>query len=214
MLHLLKKKKKLLGLFWCDQLGWRGLYIVMWLILTNTLFTDEGFTGWFDPRYTNKGFIVWCDQGDWRTLYSAMWLSLTNTLFEDEGFTGWFDPSFTNKGFIVWCDRCDWRTLYSAMWLSLTKASYTDVPVGSPSCGWNVIVYAFDISYLSLPTPFYYVLVSVSVFIALSTVFQSINSPDNSPFSHTLFFWSHLCLTGPFNYISLYESLLQPWYNP
>ena len=29
-----------------------------------------------------------------------------------------------------------------------------------------------------------------------------------------LFFWSHLCLIGPFNYISLYESLLQPWYNP
>ena len=25
----------------------------------------------------------------------------------------------------------------------------------------------------------------------------------------TLLFWSYLCLTGPFNYISLYESLLQ-----
>ena len=29
-----------------------------------------------------------------------------------------------------------------------------------------------------------------------------------------LFFRSYLCLTGPFNFISLYESLLQPWYNP
>ena len=28
----------------------------------------------------------------------------------------------------------------------------------------------------------------------------------------TLFFWSYLCLIGPFNYMSLYESLLQPWY--
>ena len=36
----------------------------------------------------------------------------------------------------------------------------------------------------SLPTPFYSVLVSVSVFMALSTVFHSINSPDNSPLFH------------------------------
>ena len=28
----------------------------------------------------------------------------------------------------------------------------------------------------------------------------------------TLFFLSYFCLTGPFNYISLYESLTQPWY--
>ena len=33
-------------------------------------------------------------------------------------------------------------------------------------------------------TPFYSVLVSVSVFMALSTVFHSINSPDNFPLSH------------------------------
>ena len=31
---------------------------------------------------------------------------------------------------------------------------------------------------------FYFVLVSVSVFMALSTVFHSINCPDNSPLSH------------------------------
>ena len=30
----------------------------------------------------------------------------------------------------------------------------------------------------------------------------------------TLFFRSYLCLIGLFNFISLYESLLQPWYNP
>ena len=30
----------------------------------------------------------------------------------------------------------------------------------------------------------------------------------------TLFFRSYFCLIGPFNYISLYESLPQPWYNP
>ena len=62
---------------------------------------------------------------------------------------------------------------------------------------------------------FYSVLifVSVSAFVALSTVFHSINSPDNSPLSHSVLLVL-LCLIGPFNYISLYESLCQPWYNP
>ena len=32
-----------------------------------------------------------------------------------------------------------------------------------------------------MPTPFYSVLVFVSVFMALSTLFHSINSSDNSP---------------------------------
>ena len=54
---------------------------------------------------------------------------------------------------------------------------------GSPSRGGDVAVYVFDINQLSLPTPFYSVLVSISVFMALSTVFHSINSHDNSPFS-------------------------------
>ena len=55
--------------------------------------------------------------------------------------------------------------------------------------------------------------VPISVFMALSTVFHSINSHDNSPFSHSIL-RSYLRLIGPFNYISLYESFLQPWYNP
>ena len=41
--------------------------------------------------------------------------------------------------------------------------------------------YVKDFNQPSLPTPLYAVLVSVSVFMALSTVFHSINSPDNSP---------------------------------
>ena len=60
------------------------------------------------------------------------------------------------------------------------------VPVGSPSRGGDVAVYVFDINHPSLPTHFYSVLVSVSVFKALSTVFPSINSPDNSPLSHSV----------------------------
>ena len=57
-------------------------------------------------------------------------------------------------------------------------------PKGSPSRGGDVAVYVFDINQLSLPTLFESVLVSMSVFMALSTVFHSINSPDNSPLSH------------------------------
>ena len=60
------------------------------------------------------------------------------------------------------------------------------VPTGSPSRGGDVAAYVFNKSQPSLPTPFYSVLVSVSVFIALSTVFHSINSPDNSPLSHSV----------------------------
>ena len=58
--------------------------------------------------------------------------------------------------------------------------------VGSPSRGGDVTVYVFDINQPSLPTPFYSVPVSISVCIALSTVFHSINSPDNPPLSHSI----------------------------
>ena len=60
------------------------------------------------------------------------------------------------------------------------------VPTGSPSRGGDVVVYIYDIDQPSLPTLFYSVLVSISVFMALSTVFHSINSPDNTPFSHSV----------------------------
>ena len=43
-----------------------------------------------------------------------------------------------------------------------------------------------DLNQSSLPAPFYSVLVSTSVFMALSTVFHSINSLDNSPLSHAV----------------------------
>ena len=60
------------------------------------------------------------------------------------------------------------------------------VPAGLFSRGGDVAVYAFDINHPSLPTPFYFVLVSLSVFRALSTVFLSINYLDNSPLSDSL----------------------------
>ena len=60
------------------------------------------------------------------------------------------------------------------------------VPAGSPSRSGDVTVYVYGINQPNLPTPFYSVLVSISVFMALSTVFHSINSPDNSPLSHSV----------------------------
>ena len=76
------------------------------------------------------------------------------------------------------------------------------VPTGSPSRGGDVAVYVFDRNHMSLPTPFYSVLVSVSVFMALSIVFHSINSPDNSPFSDS-FLLVLILLYGSFQpYIS------------
>ena len=60
------------------------------------------------------------------------------------------------------------------------------VPMGSPSRCGDVAGYVFDINQPSLLTPLYSVLVSISVFMALSTVFRSINSPDTSPLSHSV----------------------------
>ena len=81
--------------------------------------------------------------------------------------------------------------------------------MGSPSRSGDVAVYVFDINQPSLLTPFYSVLVSISVFLALSTVFHSVNSPDNPPLCHFVLlvvflpYWSfQLCIS--------YESLLQP----
>ena len=55
----------------------------------------------------------------------------------------------------------------------------------SPSHGGDVTVYVWN-KQTELAHPFFYsVLVSISVFMALSTVFCFINSLSNSPFSHS-----------------------------
>ena len=59
-------------------------------------------------------------------------------------------------------------------------------PTGSPSRCGDVTVYVPDINQPSLPNPCYSVLVSVSAFMAISTVFHSINSPDKSLLSHSV----------------------------
>ena len=69
---------------------------------------------------------------------------------------------------------------------SSSSSFSSSVPAGSPSCSGDVTVYVPDINQPSLPTPLYSVLMSVSVFMALSTVFHSINSPNNSLLSHSV----------------------------
>ena len=57
-------------------------------------------------------------------------------------------------------------------------------------------------------------------FLFCSSVYFGFYRPFNCisflKFSHflTLFFRSYICLIGLFKYVSLYESLLQPWCNP
>ena len=70
--------------------------------------------------------------------------------------------------------------------LRLPRHFTCHVPTGSPSRGGDVAVYVLDINQPSLPTPFYPVLVSDSVFMALSTVFHSINCSDNSRLSQSV----------------------------
>ena len=88
------------------------------------------------------------------------------------------------------------------LWLTWLKAPTNILTVrfgGLPSRSEGVAVNVFDINQPSLPTPFYSVLVSVSAFMALSTIFHSINSPDNSLLSHSVLpvlFLPHLWLTG------------------
>ena len=60
------------------------------------------------------------------------------------------------------------------MWV---RARCLRVPPGSPSRGGEVVVNVKDINQPSSPIPFYSVLVSISVSMALSTVLPSINYP-------------------------------------
>ena len=111
----------------------------------------------------------------------------------------------------VW--HTQWIRLLLLIWWFVNRPDMTfaTVSAGSPSCGGEVVVYVKDINQLSLPpTHLYSVLVSVSVFItALSTVFHSINSPENSLLSPSvlpvliLSYWSFQLYTSIRKYIPL-----------
>ena len=80
------------------------------------------------------------------------------------------------------------RTIIGSLQMYITFTHFLRF-LRSPSRGGDVTVYFWHKpTELALPPPlfFYSVLVSVSVFMTLSTVFRSINPPYNSPFSHTV----------------------------
>ena len=94
--------------------------------------------------------------------------------------------SFPSGSLIGRLEQC-WQSVVGSLFdvvsqpFVVSLLSFLPVPTVSPSRGWDVAVYVFDINQPSLSTPFNSVLVSVSVHMPLSTVFHSINSPDNSP---------------------------------
>ena len=102
----------------------------------------------------------------------------------------------------------------SACWPSSGQSHSATVPAGSPSRGGDVAVYVFDINQPSLPAPFYSILVSISVFMALSTVFHSINNPDDSPLSHSVLPILFLPHNWSFQLLISRKNLLRPLYNP
>ena len=75
-------------------------------------------------------------------------------------------------------ERCGSRCLFAPSALEESPWAHLHV-VG-------MLQFMSNINQLSLPTPFYSLLVSMSVFMAHSTVFHSINSSDNSPFSDSV----------------------------
>ena len=75
-------------------------------------------------------------------------------------------------------------------------------PLRAPLHMVGILRFMSDINQPSLPTPFYSVFVSISVYMALSTVFL-----DSSPFSDSVLLSALLALSTI--YIYLFESLLQ-----
>ena len=59
-------------------------------------------------------------------------------------------------------------------------------PRGLTFSWWGCYSLCHRLKPTKLPTPLYSVLVLVSVFMALSTLFHSITSPDNSSLSHSV----------------------------
>ena len=90
-----------------------------------------------------------------------------------------------------------------------SPASLLHSPCGLTFTWWGCHGSCSNINQPSLPTPFYSFLVSIFVFMALSTVFHSIHSPDLSPLSHSVLLVL-VCLICSLNYMSLCESLSQP----
>ena len=103
----------------------------------------------------------------------------------------------------------------------MNKVPYVNTPelalvlpfTGSPSRGGDVAVYVLDTNQPSLPAPFYSVPLSISAFVALSTVLHSIIISTILCLL-SLFFLSYIWLIGPFNSISLTKVSFSPDITP
>ena len=93
--------------------------------------------------------------------------------------------------------------LQSVLSVFLSLSVFVSVSVSAHLHAVGKLRFMFDSNQPSLPTPFYSVLLSVSVLMALSTIFHSINPPHNSPFSYAVLvvlalpYWSfqlYICL--------------------
>ena len=117
----------------------------------------------------------------WRLLYTIRchwYILLLETTLHHTIHCHWYIlPLETTIHYTI---HCHWYMLLLETTVHYTvhchwySAALTHVPAGSPSHGGDVMVYVTDINKPSLPTPFYSVLVYVSVFMALSTLFHSI----------------------------------------
>ena len=79
--------------------------------------------------------------------------------------------------------------------IDLVKVASRRVPMGSPSLGWDIVVYVFDINQPNLPTPFY------SMPWCNPLWLTGIKAPTNS------LYYTLLCLTDQ-KHTLLYTSLL------
>ena len=95
------------------------------------------------------------------------------------------------NGCCVSCHGTSWVAVY-----------YRKSPRGLTFTWWGCYGLCLWHNQPNLPTPFYSVLVSISAFVALSTVFYSINSPHNSPLSHSVL----PILSLPHRFFQLYIS--------
>ena len=133
------------------------------------------------PRYLNNAY---------RQLSSFSFRLLLNFIrcFDK----GKFQPFYIKKGsFITSC--LFWRRSFIGKRCSYFHLSFFVSPViflSSPRGHLHVVGMLRFMSVInqpSLPTPFCSVLESVSVFMALSTAFHSINSPNKYPLPHSVF---------------------------
>ena len=106
----------------------------------------------------------------------------------------------------------------SLLWISVLstelkkKSNLRHVPVGSPSRGGDVAVYVLDINQASLPTPFYSVLFLLFYYCVYFCLYASFNCISFHEISRQFSTFS-LCtsrLIGPFNYISIHDSISSP----